>query len=261
MMIILIKKLIICLTLIYPICNGNNPNKLIDSVKVHDIKTFPFIVSIQLRNHHICAGSIIGPRHILTAAKCISFGDKYKFLGNLKVLARTTDIFTLSSGLLYDVKHTVFHPHYSTIGTGENDIAILILENSIGFSAKSYPIKLQKNRIHDRSLVLNVGWGGTRNPMRGPAKKLHLLDMQLANKFDCQHAFNGFFVNHNYQSCAYGINPFSGVAMGDGGNPLIYNNKIAGITTLFKPQSPRFIVYIKIWKYADWIQETIDLYL
>lgn len=52
--------------------------KIVGGTPVTSIRTYPFMVSLQWAagiGGHFCGGSVIGPRHVVTAGHCVQASD------------------------------------------------------------------------------------------------------------------------------------------------------------------------------------------
>uniref|UniRef100_H2XY98 Peptidase S1 domain-containing protein n=1 Tax=Ciona intestinalis TaxID=7719 RepID=H2XY98_CIOIN len=93
---------------------------------------FPWLVSLQSDGDHICGGTIISDRHILTAAHCFDEHDPLGFM----VVTGANDLRPLDSeALSYRVHSAQIHRTYDqTAYIPDWDIAILEVERRFQFS-------------------------------------------------------------------------------------------------------------------------------
>lgn len=102
---------------------GDDPEKVIGGIDVHNIEKYPFMVSIRLRGSHICGGSIVSEYHILTAAHCI-VGVKDSSLKSVKI--GTGDHRFEKSYKLYGISKMIYPKGYDEIEVSpDHDIGII----------------------------------------------------------------------------------------------------------------------------------------
>lgn len=103
------------------VLNGKKLSKIIGGSTTR-IEKYPSQVSLRWRGGHICGGTIVTTKHILTSASCVSFGNNI-FAGNIKILSGTDDQFDSSmSGYLTEVAYVICHPKYDEQVNWINDI-------------------------------------------------------------------------------------------------------------------------------------------
>ncbi|CAF0764422.1 unnamed protein product [Brachionus calyciflorus] len=135
------------------IINGNSANP----------NSWPWLVSIRrLENsgyYHYCAGSIISPQYVITAAHCIADHKNRSYV----VFVGINDLNDKNNSKNpYYIKE--FKIHSSFDKNLNSDIALLKLNQSIQFSKKISPICLPSNKngsfLYGKSVVV-IGWGST----------------------------------------------------------------------------------------------------
>ncbi|KAK0168929.1 hypothetical protein PV327_002685 [Microctonus hyperodae] len=109
---------------------------------------FPYHVSIKRSNQHICSGSIINERHILTSNGCI-LRDTAK---DLFVITGTNSL--TKSGQLYKIDKIIptYDYHY--------DIALLRTTNKIIFNDDVQPIKISpyNHELYESQRAILTAW-------------------------------------------------------------------------------------------------------
>ena len=93
----------------------------------------PYQVVLAYRGRPFCGGTLIGPRHVLTAAHCVVDDGRPIPAGRLGV-ARTSH---LSDAAFRSVARVHVHPGYSSDGGSPNDIAVLALDYALTRSAQA----------------------------------------------------------------------------------------------------------------------------
>lgn len=122
---------------------------------------FPHQVSLRLnRNntyHHICGGSIISNRFVLTAAHCYppgypNFSDYRAVVGAHK--------YNGDDGQAYDVKRWIIHEHWNLTEV-IHDIALIEVNTTIEFNGGVATIVLHRKFMGDVVRAVTSGWGRT----------------------------------------------------------------------------------------------------
>jgi len=123
----------------------------------------PWAVSLERTEHggYFCGGSIISNRFILTAAHCITKGQRvWVHIGDHD---KTTSSEATSQRIKGRAKP---HPRYNSPNPYENDIAIIWLFQDINFAdfgGRVAPVCLARKKAGDfnDSEVVVAGWGAT----------------------------------------------------------------------------------------------------
>lgn len=119
-----------------------------------DIADFPYQISLQTWSH-ICGGSIIAARWILTAGHCTSYQS------GMRVRVASTQ--HASGGRVHAVKRIVQHAKYDS-WVIDYDFALLELEEELELGAGAKPVALpeQDEAVEDGAQAVVSGWGNTQ---------------------------------------------------------------------------------------------------
>ncbi|KAL2718150.1 chymotrypsin-1-like [Vespula squamosa] len=190
---------------------------------------FPHQVSLRVNKNHICGGSIISSRHIVTAAHCVNNwivpNPYYSVVSGTNYLN--------SGGQVHNVASVTVHPKY--VGTSQtswvNDVAVLTLVSTMVFNDLQRPIALLNTEVPNDSLLRLSGWG--RIYANGPISNALLkADLYAKNNNICQRQHT--LVIYPSHICALNQRGI-GACQGDSGGPLTYNGKLAGIVSWVIP--------------------------
>ncbi|XP_071747889.1 hypodermin-A-like [Lepeophtheirus salmonis] len=250
-------------------------NRIINGVAVEEGE-IPWQVSVineyeRLQMVTDCGGSIIGTKHVLTAAHCFEglvvngirhfpkFELIYVFAGG------KTDS---ESGQKYNIKKVVVHERFRRTTAGVvNDIAVITMKTEFEFGSNIQPICLpfMKSSVPDSgSTVIASGWGNTKPKTPSCSPNLLRADLQI---FDFENSLCKNFI-HNFSPkysvlCVHSI--LSCTCDGDSGGPLTM--EVDGVCTLVGITSQGFqcgiegygSLHMNVSYYLDWIIDNISV--
>ena len=115
------------------------------------LRQFPYIVNILENGKCECAGSILSPTIIITAAHCVfENGSTYSILTNSPSSDR---------GITYNVTKKILHPLFDRQQV-INDLALLVIHPAINFYiSRNEPIKLYTGHLPRNPMGTACGWG------------------------------------------------------------------------------------------------------
>ncbi|KAM9305347.1 polyserase-2-like [Gastrophryne carolinensis] len=147
-------------------------------------RTWPWQVSLQRYDSHVCSGVLITETWIMTAAHCIPSYTSPKDYTIL--LGRQSQDETDPWEVSRSIKRVVLHPDYK-LKTGENDLALVEMKYGVTFSDYILPICLPPNQTTSPAGNCWVaGWGNVYPA--GDASSfppLRNLRVSLLNGTDC----------------------------------------------------------------------------
>ncbi|KAM9847020.1 transmembrane protease serine 2 [Aulostomus maculatus] len=179
---------------------------------------WPWQVSLQISGKHLCGGSIISPKWILSAAHCF---QKYSKPNMWMVYAGDVSLFNLSFYLGQRVHKIINHENFDK-DTNNNDIALLMLENSLTLTRTVKPVCLP-NIGMDLSAGHSAwitGWGALASSGPYP-DKLNQAEVTIYSRDTCNNPnmLNGEITEA--MICAGKLQGGVDSCQGDSGGPLV----------------------------------------
>ncbi|XP_055386113.1 trypsin-1 [Condylostylus longicornis] len=228
--------------------------RIVGGYKIN-ITDAPYQISLQTSYGHICGGSIISEKWILTAAHCTSgqLADRMKIRLGTSTYA--------SGGNVIKVKKIVQHEKFN-ISTVDYDYSLLELESNIEFDENKRPIKLpdSKELVLDGDICRVSGWGNTQNEVE-KRNWLREAEVPVFNQELCFEKYKDYGGVTERMLCAGYIEGGKDACQGDSGGPLNHNNVLVGVVSwgygCAKPDYPG--VYSRVSYVREWIKEKTNI--
>ncbi|XP_073834583.1 trypsin-1 [Musca autumnalis] len=218
---------------------------------------YPYVVSLMtdtiFGRYHICGGSIINHRTVITAAHCLASTSA----SLLKVHVGDTTK-KVVDGIVYDVLHTHYH-HLWTAETQDYDVGLVRIEGVLVYSPTVQPIKLATSmtKIKDGSYATVLGWGYT-SAWGPPAEQLRMAQVPIVKQSTCNRRMDGLITKR--MLCAGFKNGGVDACQMDSGGPLVYKSTLIGIVSwgVGCAERKKPGVYARVSELMPWIKQTLQ---
>ena len=190
-----------------------------------DPENYPFLVSLRVGAQHYCAGSIVHPKVIVTAAHCI---EPVRQKGSdIPFVMRTTDV---ESGQMNTIgtKASVVRGGYNS-ATHDNDIAILLLNEPLE-GVETIPMAPAGTVVSKDATLKIAGWGLQDEAASSLAPYLMEADVNFVDNEECNKILGYGRVTEN-MICAGDLINGRDACQGDSGGPLILMKEAEGNKT------------------------------
>uniref|UniRef100_A0A1Q3FTA7 trypsin n=1 Tax=Culex tarsalis TaxID=7177 RepID=A0A1Q3FTA7_CULTA len=233
--------------------NGSiaSENRIVGGVQI-SIAEAPYQVSLQFFKVHLCGGSIISKRWIMTAAHCIVTSSVSIY--NVRVGSSKH----ASGGSLLRVKRIVVHPSYNDPGM-DYDYALVELRRAISFGENAMAVALpeQDESVPDGTVCMISGWGNTKS-VTGSPEVLRATKVPIYNQALCNAVYKPYGGITDRMICAGLMEGGKDACQGDSGGPMVGNGKLIGVISwgvdCASPAYPG--VYARVAAVRDWIRSS-----
>ncbi|KAM5248491.1 ovochymase-2 [Ctenodactylus gundi] len=199
--------------------------------------SYPWQVSLKRGRKHICGGTIISPRWVVTAAHCVA---KRNVASSLNVTAGEYDLSqTEPEEQILTIETVIIHPQFSTKKPMEYDIALLKMAGTFQFGQFVGPMCLPKpgEKFEAGFICTTAGWG--RLTEDGVLSQvLQEVNLPIVTQAECAAAL--LALKKPISGKTFLCTGFSGggkdACQGDSGGSLMCQNKkgawtLAGVTS------------------------------
>ncbi len=197
-----------------------------------DPAAFPFAAAILAKGRFICSGSIVTPRHVVTAGHCA-----IPRLADLQVVTGRYDLRDATTGQVSSVAAKFVHPDFKR--KARHDLAVFGLTTPTASPGIAIATTAEGDAITARGKPLGVaGWGATTPFQDKLPGFLKSTTVSAVAKKRCFRRYGKAFASVT-MVCAQGVklNPGSKRSLrtspcaGDSGAPLIGGSRLVGVVS------------------------------
>ncbi|XP_016979465.1 trypsin beta [Drosophila rhopaloa] len=187
------------------------------------ITSFPWQISLQRSGSHSCGGSIYSANVIVTAAHCLQSVSA----STLQIRAGSS--YWSSGGTVLKVASFRNHEGYNA-NTMVNDIAIIKLSGSLGFSSSIKSIGLAGSNPANGAAASVSGWGTQSSGSSSIPSQLQYVNVNIVSQSVC--ASGAYSYGSQIRSsmiCA--ASSGKDACQGDSGGPLVSGGVLVGVVS------------------------------
>ncbi|XP_027697069.1 anionic trypsin-like isoform X1 [Vombatus ursinus] len=214
-----------------------------------EANSLPYQVSLNYLGQHLCGGSLINDQWVLSAAHC------YISQFHVRLGEHNIEVFEGNEQFIYSEKLIPQSDHNKK--TFYNNIMLVKLKTPAVIHIRVTTISLPKSCASAGAKCLISGWGNTILFTVDYPDLPQCLNAPILCDAQCKSSYPGRITEN--MVCAGFLEGGKDSCQGDSGGPVVCKGQCQGIVSWGygcglknKPG-----VYTKVYKYLDWIKETI----
>ncbi|XP_041641491.1 transmembrane protease serine 6 isoform X2 [Cheilinus undulatus] len=221
---------------------------------------WPWQVSLQVRGHHICGGTLISGQWLVSAAHC--FYDDRLFSPSMWTAYLSKLLLNRSSPTeeVARVQRIYLHQYYDD-ESHDYDLALLKLDRVVKH-ARPACLPPPTHQLEPDLLCWVTGWGSLREGGR-ESNVLQKVDVRLVSEEACVHSY-GRLVTPRMLCAGYRTGE-KDACQGDSGGPLVCQEPsgrwfLAGVVSWGRGcgRPDYYGVYTRVTRLSDWIKQIIS---
>jgi len=236
---------------------ANRASRIVNGVET-EVNEYPWQGAMVYSGSNVfCGASVIGSKHLLTAAHCTQavtdYGIDYQVLVGAHSLSNPA-----SSQERFNPAKFIQHSGYDD-STYDNDIAIIVLSGEIDFTKSQVrPVCLpdSDSNTYDSVTATVSGWGALESGGGSPDVLMEV-DVPTMSNTACSNSYQGAITAN--MLCAGYEEGGKDSCQGDSGGPLIYNSgsgytQIGVVSWGYGCAAAGYPgVYARVTRYLSWI--------
>ncbi|XP_030750057.1 trypsin alpha-3-like [Sitophilus oryzae] len=231
---------------------------------------FPYQISLRVVSgtslFHICGGSILSQRWVLSAAHCTQrAANQFRVTAGILLQTDTGIANQQTVAVSYYVNHASY-PGGNVVAA--NDISVIRLASLLTYGVNVQPIALPVAGAVPSGTAVVSGWGSLGPPTNSAPNNLQFVNVPILAKAQCANVIaqlsgiiNPFRSALNVCTTTRSASSIEAVCSGDSGGPLVVNSRVVGVVSWgYSPCGNAGFpsVYVDTAAYIAWIQQNTN---
>nr|ADF97756.1 serine protease [Panstrongylus megistus] len=227
---------------------------------------YPMIAELSVQGYHMCGGTIITKKHVVTAAHCASFSKTLDplpkdMLGVYVGIHEVKGARAFEGGQYFAIEEFITHPNYH-YKNKDHVIAVILLDDEIDFNSHNVaPACLpvgNEDIIGDKLKVL--GWGLPAYRADAGTQVLMKVNIKAVTHNECAPIYKYYNVKTNI--CMF--TQKKDACQGDSGGPLLWRDPetnryvLVAVTSFGRNCGKWPAVNANVTYFLPWIQSVIS---